>query len=227
MARKKEIEQTLLEKYTTISIEFIKTHLKIITIAVIAIVVITIGIITTVIVIENIQNSILIQYAEILKGYEETLLDIDSSKDDRAKYADQLVELTEKASVGYVKENGYYIAAGIYFQSAKYEKAKTYYDKFLEKNSTSELAPLAYFQSAVCSEWLGNTEEAFLIYKQMEADYSESKYMERIIYDSARLYAQKGDIDKAREYYNRVLTEHPSSYYADQAKKRLMLLSIN
>ncbi len=224
---KKEPEKTLLEKYTYNTIDFVKGHSKkIIAVAVVLFVVLA-GVTAVFVYIDTHNRAMQEAYAEIMDDYQETMMKDAPSEDEKTQAAERVIELTDKARFGYVKENGYYIAAGIYFQNKKYTEAKKYYELFLEKHHTAELAPLAMFQSAVCSEWLENTDEAFLIYKQMEADFQDTKYMERIVYDVARMYVKKGDIEKAKEYFNRVLTEYPSSHFASQSKKRLMLLNLD
>ncbi|MFW6365426.1 MAG: tetratricopeptide repeat protein [Spirochaetota bacterium] len=221
---KKEQEKTLLEKYVYSTIAFAKENIRAIVIWAVVTVILFAAAVSGAVLADIHRKDILNEYTSIMEEYEKVLSDEDPSDDDIALAAQRIAGLADRALFGYIKRNGYYIAAGIFFQNENYPESKEYYEMFLTKQSSSELAPLAQFQSAVCSEWLDKPEEAFFIYKQMEADLQDTRYMERIVYDIARLYAQRGEEEKAKEYYNRVLTEYPSSYYANQSRKRLMLL---
>ena len=125
---------------------------------------------------------------------------------------------------GYVNENGYYIIADLYFSLDMNQEGKDYLLKYVDNSPSPFFASLALLRAGIACEKIGENEEAFKIYKQLEEDYIDTKIADEIYYNLGRIYNKKGDLNKAREYYNKVILMYPMSIHAEMAKKRLLVL---
>lgn len=142
------------------------------------------------------------------------------------KTAAELIAASDGAHWGYVSRSGLYVAAGLYFEAGMYEKALESYLKSADRSPRSFFAPLALQQAARSCEALGRNGEAVEICRRLEKDYADSAVADQVAYDAGRLYQMEGDLFKARESFNKVLTLFPGSPFAKKARERLMLLGL-
>ncbi len=139
-------------------------------------------------------------------------------------YAVKLIALADKSNWGYVADNGYYIAGGLYFTVKDYQKALENYLKAEDKAGNDVLKMLTMQQAAVCYEWLNKNDEAFAIYQKLEKKYEKTDYLDRILYDLGRMYQVKGDKEKAKEYFSKVIKNYSASVFAKKSQERILLL---
>jgi tetratricopeptide (TPR) repeat protein len=164
-----------------------------------------------------------------LRAYESLTRDYEAGPKDAGAFSatvTKLVSITDKSHFGYVHANGYYLAAGMYFERKMYEEAKTNYLKFVDRSSSSVFAPLALFQAAVCAENTDKVDEALSLYKRIEKSYKDSAFTDRLFYDLGRMYQKKGEKVTAKEYFGKVIAQYPNSLFAVQAKMRTFLLGL-
>ncbi len=140
------------------------------------------------------------------------------------KTAGELDILVGRSWWGYVHNNGYYVIGGLYYNERRYPEAKKYYLKSVERNSRSFFSPLALQQAARSSEYMGDYKDALKLYTRMEKEYAGSVVGDQIYYDLGCIYEHEGDIFKARENLNKVITSYPRSPFAQKAKEKLFLL---
>lgn len=163
------------------------------------------------------------------RAYEKIITAYENSARDDAAFATAVGDLQkaiDKSKWGYLHNNGGYILAGLYFEHKKYADAEKYYLAFADSNDSSVFAPLAIFQAGVCREEQGNAAKALELYKRVEKDYSKTLFMDRALYDIARMSQVTGDIANAKEYYNRLMSQYPASPFVQQAKTRMLLIGI-
>ncbi|MBN2434526.1 MAG: tetratricopeptide repeat protein [Spirochaetes bacterium] len=221
---KVNVEQNKFEKIAFSVFGYISSHRKIFIASFSLIIVVVLAAIAFAVYYDKHQSEIVVQYEAILDEYSRLIEE--EKKEEAVNYAvSEIVKLSDSAKWGYIKDNGYYLAAGILYHNKRYEEALEYYNKFVDNSGSSELIPLARIQIAVTLEWLERNDEAFEIYKNLEVDLADTKFIEQIIYDLGRHYERTGDVKKAKEYYSRLVSEYIGSFYEKQAKKRLMLMS--
>ena len=219
-----KVEQNKFEKIFSGIFGYISSHKKMFIFSFLLILIAVLAIIVFAIYYDKHQSEVVVQYEAILDEYSRLIEE--EKKEEAVDYAvTEIVKLSESAKWGYIKDNGYYLVAGILYHNKRYEEALSYYKKFIENNDSSELIPLARIQIAVTLEWLDRNDEAFEIYKILETDLADTKFIEQIIYDLGRHYERTGDVKKAKEYYGRLISEYIGSFYEKQAKKRLMLIN--
>jgi tetratricopeptide (TPR) repeat protein len=139
-------------------------------------------------------------------------------------YADKLIALTEKSHWGYVADNGYFIAGGLYFTIKDYKQALMYYTKAGKTVDNDVLELLSMQQAAVCDEWLNKNDDALKIYQELEKKYKKTDSLDRIFYDLGRMYQIKGNTDTAKDYFTKVIKNYSSSVFAKKSQERILLL---
>ncbi len=135
----------------------------------------------------------------------------------------RLQAIADSSYFGYVHRNGYYIIAGLYFNEKDYATAARYYEK-ASQYASPLFASLALQQAGMASEYLNNADEALRYYLLCESKYKDGYNIDQILYSIGRMYALKGEYYKAREYYNRVSTEFPQSFFAKKAGQHSIFL---
>lgn len=135
----------------------------------------------------------------------------------------RLKAITDNSYFGYVHRNGYYIIASLYFNERDYKSAASYYEK-ASQYASPLFASLALQQAGIASEYLNNIDEALRYYLLCESKYKDGYNIDQILYSIGRMYAQKGEYFKAREYFNRVSTEYPQSFFAKKAAQHSIFL---
>ncbi len=222
--RKIEIKRNIIEKFLIIVKNYFRQNKKLVLSSFISIFVLLALVISVIVFVNNKEKNELMRLEMILERY---YSNTQEKEKNFQKSIDDLNVLINSSIFGYVNKNGYYIMAGLYLSMNKYNKGKEYLLKFADKSPSSFFAPLALHRAGIASEKLNDINGAFQIFQRLEKEYSNSIISDEIYYDLGRIYQLKGDRFKAREYYNKVILEHPVSIFASKAKKRLLLLGYN
>lgn len=168
--------------------------------------------------------------AKALQALDEITFELtdNSSTLDESEQAVRIQTAIEKASA-YVNKGGIVgaranmLCADITFQQGKYEESASYWQKVAEKSKKSYLAPLAYFNLAVCQENLGKTDDAAENYK-LAADNEDFVMRPHAMFSYARIIESKGDYEQAAKAYNEINDNFSSDSWANLAKSRLIAL---
>ncbi len=223
--REIEINRNIIERFLMIVRNLIKENKKKVLISLISVIIISSLIIAGFVFYEKKENMDLAEFEQILNNYRASNNNKkDKSVEELHKTIDDLNRVIDSSLWGYVNEKGYYIIANIYLSLNMHKEAKEYLLKFVDRSPSSFFASLALHRAGIACEQLEKYDEAFKIYQRLERDYEESVIADEIYYDLGRIYQIKGEIFKAREYYNKVISLHPRSVFASKAKKRLLLI---
>lgn len=163
-------------------------------------------------------------FEAVLDEYRTTYTtDVNERNEKFVRTVARLKAITDNSHFGYVHRNGYYIIASLYFNEKDYSNAARYYEK-ASQYASPLFASLALQQAGIASEYLNNIDEALRYYLTCESKYKDGYNIDQILYSIGRMYAQKGEYFKAREYFNKVSTEHPQSFFAKKATQHSMFL---
>ena len=152
----------------------------------------------------------------------------DSSELTDAELNARIATALEKASA-YTKKGGIVGAranmfcAELAFRQEKYEDSANYWKEAAAKAKKTYIAPIAYFNLAVCYENLGNVDSALENYK-LAADNEAFVMRAHAMFNYGRLLETKGDYAAAVEEYNKLNDNFPDDAWADLAKSRLIAL---
>ena len=134
---------------------------------------------------------------------------------------DKAAALTKKGGIVGARANMF--CADISFRAENYDASANYWLEAAAKAKKTYIAPLAYFNAAVCYENLGKTDLAAENYK-LAADDEEFVMRAHAIFSYGRVLESKGDYAGAIAAYNDVNDKFASSSWANLAKTRLISL---
>ena len=134
----------------------------------------------------------------------------------------------EKASA-YTKKGGIVgaranmLCADLTYQQKKYAESAEFWKAAAEKSKRTYIAPLCYFNLAVCYEEVGNSEDAAAYYK-LAADNNDFVMRTHAMFSYGRLLEAKGDYTTAAAAYTELNDNFSGDSWADLAKSRLIAL---
>lgn len=228
MANKKsggniEIHRNVIERYVMTVKEFVRENSKKVKYGTIAV----LAVITVLIAADFIYGHIASKERGRLDAIMDTYRAGSANPEIAAKCREDLMVLVRDAKTGHAKDMGTFLLASILFDEKKYQESLEYYIKFADDSSSDALfVPLAVNKAAVCLEEMGKYDQAITLISKHSENKDFLIVMDQMMYNTARLYALKGDTAKAREFFNLVRTDYPQSPYAEKAKERLFLLSM-
>ncbi len=120
-----------------------------------------------------------------------------------------------------IKEN--YIKATDYYEEGKYKEAKDLLEDTINKSNTSHLDDDIIFLLASTYEANGDINKAIENYDKYILSYNEGSYIQEAYYKGALLY--KGiNIEKSKEYANKIIINYPNSIYNNNYVEEIMRL---
>ena len=137
------------------------------------------------------------------------------------KALEDLAALTEKCGIVGIRAN--MLVAEIKFSQKKYDEARAAWLKAATAMNKIYTVPLCYYNAAVCSEELGDTDGAISYYKSASEE-PEFILVDHALFSLARVNETAGKYDDAKAAYEKLVELHSSSSWAQLAKSRLIAL---
>ena len=102
------------------------------------------------------------------------------------------------------------------------------YVKFVKQNPDDPTAPMWLFHAIEINERLKNSDKCIELGKKLLKQYPESEWAPRtLFYLGNYIYdAQLHDLDKAREAYERLISDYPNSELVGDAQKSIEFLGM-
>jgi tol-pal system protein YbgF len=108
------------------------------------------------------------------------------------------------------------------FVENKFSEALTLFDAFLVKYPTTDLAPNAQFWKAQSHFKLEQYDEAIREFGEFRSEYpGQTARIPMALHQEAVALANQGQVDKARELFEKLIAEYPMDPAADGARERL------
>ena len=139
----------------------------------------------------------------------------------QTKALEDLLPLTEKSGVVGLRAN--MLVAEIKFSQKNYDDARAAWLKAVKAKSNNYTTSLCYYNAAVCSENLGDSENAISYYKSASDD-DEFLLVDHALFSLARVNEDIKNYEEAKAAYEKLNGLHPSSSWAQLAKTRLIAL---
>lgn len=97
--------------------------------------------------------------------------------------------------------------------SLQIPKVEKKYVEFVKNNPNDSTAPIWLYHAMELNVMMNNTDKIIELCDQMTKQYPDSKWAPRGLYLLGSFVYEKelGDLDKAREIYDRILTDYPDS----------------
>jgi len=190
--------------------------------------VISVGLLSYVIVSKVTENSVAKKLGE-LDAIKFELIDNTTapSEDDWIKKFDKakeaLAPYADKGGIVGVRAN--LMLGDIFASLEQYNDAVAYYKAAADKNKNSYTYSLANTQQAVCYEQLKDFSKAADCYKAASED-KNNRLRYHAMLNYARVLEQQGNVEAAKEAYQKLVDEDSSNAYAMIAKTRLLSYEI-
>jgi TolA-binding protein len=242
--RQIEIERNLIEQMLLKTRDFLMVNRKIVLYSFIAVLFISAGVIAAVVFVGNINEKNLKEFEKITESYREYTTEEEKleSQDPKTAVKDEAAEKAHKekikgiisdlkkfidsSSFGYAHNMAYYVLGNIYFSEKMYKEAHAALEEYADSSSSSPFGSLALLKAGIAADESGDAKGAIAIFEELEKKHSDSAVADQIFYQMGVMYQKKGDMFKAKEYYNKVVSGYPMSPFLQKAKKRLFLLGL-
>lgn len=136
---------------------------------------------------------------------------------------DALNPYISKKGIAGVRAN--LLLAEIHFSNKNYEEASKAYDKASSLNKKSYVAPIAYFNNAVCKEELGELELAAELYGKA-ASCDDFLLVTHALFSQGRVLETVEKYDEASSVYQKLVDAYPANIWANLANSRLVSLEV-
>ncbi len=137
------------------------------------------------------------------------------------KALEDLASLTSKSGVIGLRAN--MLVAEIKFAQKNYEEARSAWLKAVEAKSKAYTASLCYYNAAVCSEELNDSDNAIAYYKAASED-GDFLLVDHALFSLGRVNESAKKYDDAKAAYEKLVELHSSTSWAELAKTRLISL---
>ncbi len=125
-------------------------------------------------------------------------------------------------------DQGIFLLANINYQEKKYAEARELFQKFVDNYSGSNiLLSSGYAGLGACYEAEGNYGEAAKAFLQAWKAADDFPEAHDYLYNAAIDFEFAGDIQKATEYYNKLIDEYPDSSHLFDARAKIAMLAAN
>ena len=151
-----------------------------------------------------------------------------SSDIEEAEIATRLSTAFEKAvpytgKSGIVGARANMLCADITFQQKKFEESAAFWKAAADKAKKSYIAPISYFNLAVCYEELGKLDDAAANYK-IAADNVNFTLRTHAMFSYGRILETQGKYAEAEAAYKEIDSNFPDNSWAELAKSRVIAL---
>jgi tetratricopeptide (TPR) repeat protein len=133
----------------------------------------------------------------------------------------KLEALAQKRSIVGARAN--MLMAEIHFNAKRYEQARDAWLKAAQHSSASYIAPLSWYNAAVCSEELGQTEDAFTYYEKAGAQ-KDFALKTHALFNAGRVKDEALDFEGAAAKYQELNDKYSGDSWANLAMTRLITL---
>lgn len=137
---------------------------------------------------------------------------------------EELASLSGKSGIVGVRAN--MLIAEIKFSQKNYEEARAAWLKAIDAKKNAYTASLCYYNAAVCSENLNDSESAISYYKSASED-KDFLLIDHALFSLGRVNEAAKKYDDAKAAYDKLNELHATSKWAQLAKTRLISLNLS
>ncbi len=125
----------------------------------------------------------------------------------------------------YAARRALYIRGSVFYEKEQWQEAYDEYERLFVNFSSGYLAEEALFLAALCREEMGNFDESIELYARFTDSYSESPRTPHAYFSLGRLNEMKEDYEEAKNFYNTLKLDYPSSNWTNLAINRIIDLT--
>ncbi len=159
-----------------------------------------------------------------VKMYSEWASEEDDEK--KTQLENKILEETEIILNAYPKQyaaqRALYIRGSVFYGNEDWQKAYIEYERLFTMFSQSYLAEEALFLAAVCKEEMEIFGDSIELYTRFIDSYSESPRAPHAYFSLGRLNEMKEEYEEAKNFYNTLKLDYPSSNWTNLAINRII-----
>ncbi len=130
-----------------------------------------------------------------------------------------------RAKSGVVGARSNLLAADIYFSKKDYTSALEAYESCMKADKKSYTYSISLYNSAVCYEELGNSDEALSAFEKV-SEVENFPMVPQALFNMGLIKESKNDSAGAVEIYKKIADTYTSDSYANLAQSRLLALEV-
>ncbi|MEA3231650.1 MAG: tetratricopeptide repeat protein [Thermodesulfobacteriota bacterium] len=111
--------------------------------------------------------------------------------------------------------------ADICFNAGRYDQAINLYERSLKDFEKDPFYHTLILSDIALAQEANSNDEAAIKYFEMVANTPDPPAMDQALFHLAGLYEKVGKPEKAREFYEKIITEHIGSIYIDIVKEKI------
>ena len=120
---------------------------------------------------------------------------------------------------------GWFAQGDLQLEQHKYAEAFSYYDSVLRAEPGHSLEDEILFRKAKAMELQGRWDDAIPFLEKIVSSFGNDILADDALFRLAEIHEiQKGDKEKALEYFKKILVDYKGSLYSTEARKRLRIL---
>ncbi|MFP4522640.1 MAG: tetratricopeptide repeat protein [Fibrobacterota bacterium] len=144
---------------------------------------------------------------------------ISLSENNRQEAINSFTKILENYSSTDQAGKSAFLLGGIYYQAENYEEAASFYDKYLSSYKNGSFTDIAAYDGLGSSyQELGKISEALRAFEKGAAEFKGHPLTAGLMVKTARLYAEDGKKDKARELCEKVKKDFPKTEFLEEAE---------
>lgn len=111
--------------------------------------------------------------------------------------------------------------ADIYFDADQYDQAVDLYERSLKDFNKDPFYRSIILNDLALAHEANNNDQGAIDHYEMVSDVPNAPLIDQALFHLAGLYEKRGDADKARELYERIIAEQTGSIYIDMVKEMI------
>ncbi len=207
--------------------DFLLRYRRIILSSIAVVSVIVLAIVIFSVVVEKRNSDATAQIEDLLEKWEKAKgkkegQELADAEDDILTELNSIAEKNKHLSAG-ARAN--LVAAEFYYNKKDWSNARERYLAAVEAKDSIYIAPLAYYNAAVCSEELADPDQAIELYNKA-LDHDSFTMKPRALFNIGRIEEQRGNRDLAIASYEKLAESYPDDSWTLLAKSRIIALQI-
>jgi len=166
---------------------------------------------------------------QVQQDYSDWISETEESKKNELESSilEQIDEILEKYSRRYAGQRVLFVRGNVFFEKEEWEQSANDFLTVAGDFPESYLAPISMVNAATAYEEAGMIDKAIEVYNNYIDKYEEFTYdIPRALFTLGRLYELKDDVESAKDTYNKLIDNFPSSGWTNLVRNRIIYLNI-
>lgn len=185
-----------------------------------------VGIVVAIVVVET-TRARTVAGLEAIETLEESIFQYMLGYDEAASLENletEVLDVVNRFPKEFAGQRAYLLLATLYDEIDDHQKASDYFEKAADVPVQSHLVDTALMRAALSAERAGDDARATALIQKLLEKVPQGTQAPRALFNLGRLEEARGNIQGAKEYYERLEIEFPASSWTKLGKDRIILL---